>query len=76
MKIKDLPKNINLRNIKFKIPKNHPECPLKEGYLHGQWGYPNGKAGIWVGKTTKSGQIYPIFLDKLEEATEFEIIKN
>lgn len=76
MKIKDLPKNTNLRNIKLKIPENHPECPLKEGYWFSQWGYSEGKAGIWVKESINTNQVYPIFLNTLKESLEFEIIKN
>ena len=74
MKIKDLPKGTNLGGIKIKIPKEHPECPLKEGYWKSQWGYEKGKAGVWVHETLDSTQVYPIFLDKLKEALEFEVI--
>jgi hypothetical protein len=75
MKIKDLPKDVNMRGVLFKIPKGHPECPLKKGYWYSQWGYVDGKAGVWVKKSMSEGRIYPLFLDKLIEALEFEIVE-
>lgn len=75
MKLKDLPKNYGtLTGIKIKIPKKHPECPLKEGYWKSQWGYENGNAGVFVTETLISSRIYPIFLNKLKEALEFEVV--
>ena len=75
MKIKDLPEGTSLGNVKFKVPKNHPECPLKEAYWVSQWGYPDGKAGVWCKKSLDDKQVHPIFLDKLEEALEFDVAK-
>jgi hypothetical protein len=71
MKIKDLPGNPNLRGIKFHDPKTGTT-----GYWYSQWGYPDGKAGIWWKKDMKSGAIFPLFLDDLKEALEFEVIKE
>jgi hypothetical protein len=73
MKIKDLPSDRNLRGIKVKIPLGHPECSLEVGYWWSQWGYENGKAGVWVKESPTESRIYPVFLDKLEEALEWEI---
>ena len=73
MKIKDLPEDKNLKGVKIKIPKGHDECPFKEGYWHSQWGYEDGKAGVWVKKDPTESRIYPVFLDKLKEVLEWEI---
>ncbi len=74
MKIKDLPKDQSLEGVKFKVPKGHPECPLKVAYWRSQWGYENGKAGVWCCKKANDGRVYPIFLDKLIEVLEWEVI--
>jgi len=74
MKIKDLPKGTNLEGLKVKVPKNHPECPFKEGYWRSQWGYTDGKAGVWLNKELEDSRIYPVFLDNLEECLEWEVI--
>lgn len=66
MKIKDLPPETNMGGVKVKLPNGIV------GYWKSQWGYPEGKAGVWLtdGKTTR---IYPQFLDSLEETLEWEI---
>ena len=69
-KIKDLPKNINLRGVKFHDPKTGTT-----GFWYSQWDYKGGKAGIWYKTDMKSGQVFPLFLDKLEEALEFEVLE-
>lgn len=68
-KIKDLPPGISLGGIKFRDPKTKTV-----GYWESQWGYPDGKAGIWYRTDRKSTQVYPLFLDNLKEALEFEVI--
>jgi len=75
MKIKDLPQDVNLRGVKFIIPKGHPECPMIKGYWYSQWGYENGKAGVWVKKSMEEDRVYPLFLDSLKQALEFEVIE-
>ena len=70
-KIKNLPKDINLRGIKFHDPKTETT-----GYWYSQWGYPDGKAGIWWKKDMKSTQIFPLFLDDLKEVLEFEVVEE
>ena len=67
MKIKDLPKNQNLANIKVKTSEGIV------GYWKSQWGYPDGKAGVWL-SDGKSNRIYPQFLDKLIETLEWDIV--
>jgi hypothetical protein len=69
-KIKDLPADINLRGVKF-----HDRKTGTKGYWFSQWGYEDGKAGIWYKKDIKSGAVFPLFLDNLQEALEFEVIE-
>lgn len=66
MKVKDLPKNQSLTGILVKTPKG------VIGYWKSQWGYENGKAGVWL-SDGKSSRIYPQFLNKLKEALEWEV---
>jgi hypothetical protein len=70
MKIKDLPQDTNLRGVKFRDPKTKTT-----GYWYSQWGYDDGKAGVWWKRDMASGQIFPLFLDNLREALEFEVIQ-
>jgi hypothetical protein len=37
--------------------------------------YKDGKAGVWYRTDDKSSQVYPLFLDKLEEALDFEVVQ-
>lgn len=69
-KIKDLDSKISLGGIKFKHPETGEVC-----IWISQWGYSDGKAGVWYKKDKNSNQIFPLFLDKLEEALEFEVVK-
>jgi len=69
-KIKDLPPNASLGGIRFRDPKTGTV-----GYWSSQWGYPDGKAGIWYRTDPKSTQVFPLFLDDLKEALEFEVIE-
>lgn len=68
-KIKDLPKDTNLWGVKFYDPKTGTK-----GFWYSQWGYENGKAGVWWKKDMKSGSIFPLFLDNLKESLEFEVM--
>ena len=70
-KIRDLPENGSLRGVKFHDPKTGTT-----GVWYSQWGYPDGKAGVWWKKDMKSGSIFPLFLDNLKEALEFEVIET
>jgi len=70
IKIKDLPKGKSLGGIKFKHPLTKEVCIWVS-----QWGYEDGKAGIWYKTDEKSSQVFPLFLDKLEEALEFKVVK-
>jgi len=71
MKIKDFPGDKSLENVKFKHPETGETCIWKS-----QWGYTDGAAGVWYGKPGDENpdRIYPIFLDKLEEALEWELV--
>ncbi len=73
MKIKDLPKDKNLKGVRFKHPKTGEVC-----IWYSQWGYPDGKAGVWYKKPEdkNSDKIYPLCLDSLEEAFEFKVLKG
>jgi hypothetical protein len=71
MKIKDLPPDKSLENVHFRIPGT-----TVHGYWRSQWGYPDGKAGVWYYKDQKSSQMFPIFLDDLREALEWDVITD
>jgi len=68
MKIKDL-KDISLSGIKVKTPTG------VVGYWKSQWGYAEGKAGVWL-SDGKTSVVYPQFLDKLSDALEWECYVN
>lgn len=70
-RIKDLPKTITLRGVHFRDPRTGIT-----GYWYSQWGYENGKAGVWFKKDMKETRTYPLFLDKLQEALEFEVLED
>jgi hypothetical protein len=63
MKIKDLDKDTNLEGVIVKTPES------KIGYWHSQW-----VKGVWL--KGKSSQIHPVFVDKLEDTLEWEVIEN
>ena len=68
MKIKDLPEDGSLRGVWF-----YPPGKKKAVLWYSQWGYKDGKAGVFYKTDPKSSRIYPIFLDDLKEALEFEV---
>jgi len=70
MRIKDLPPSTSLGGIKFRDPKTGTV-----GYWVAQWGYPEGKAGVFYSLHPQCTQIYPLFLDNLQEALEFEVLE-
>jgi len=70
-KIKDLPEHTNLMGVKFHDPKTGTK-----GYWFSQWGYKDGKAGVWWKKDMRSGQVYPLFLDDLKESLEFYVLEG
>lgn len=68
MKIKDLPPETNLGGQKVKTHDG------TVGYWKSQWGYPEGKSGVWLGKhPTHGGPIIPVFLNNLKDALEWEV---
>jgi hypothetical protein len=69
MKIKDLPKDESLGGVRFKHPETAEICIWQS-----QWGYPDGKAGVWYKTDSASSKIFPLFLDNLQEALEFEVV--
>lgn len=64
MKIKDLPENTNLSNVIVKTNNG------KIGYWRSQW-----SKGVWL-NNGKSDQIHPVFVDKLEDTLEWEVIED
>jgi hypothetical protein len=70
-KIKDLPEKGSLLGVKFHDPKTGTK-----GYWFSQWGYEDGKAGVWWKKDMKSTQVFPLLLDNLKEALEFYVMED
>jgi len=71
LKIKDLPENASLGGVKF-----HDPTTGTTGYWFSQWGYPNGKAGVWWKPDMNSGAIFPLFLDNLEQTLEWDVLEE
>lgn len=67
-RIKDLPKDQSLGGVKFFLPGTKQAV-----YWCSQWGYPNGKAGVWYKTNMNSERVFPLGLNNLEEALEFEL---
>jgi hypothetical protein len=65
MKIKELPKGISLGGIRFIYPNDG-----KKYYWSSQWG-----KGVWGKKDLKSGQIFPLFVEDLKDALEWEVVE-
>ena len=63
MKIKDLPENISLRGTRFIYPRDG-----KPYYWSSQW-----QKGVWAKKKMDSKQLFPLFVNNLEEALEWEV---
>lgn len=63
MKIKDLPENSTLNNIRFIYPSDGQAY-----YWTSQW-----QKGIWGKKDLSSGQIFPLFVENIRDALEWEI---
>lgn len=76
MKISELPPNENLMGKLIKIPLTGKANPhrLKQAYWFSQWGYEDGKAGIWFKKDMTEGRLYPVFLDKLKDCLDWEVL--
>lgn len=63
MKIKDLPENSTLNNVRFIYPGDGQAY-----YWTSQW-----QKGIWGKKDLNSGQIFPLFVENIRDALEWEI---
>ena len=77
MKISELPSTENLQDKLIKIPLKGEANPhkLKQGYWASQWGYPDGKAGIWFKKSLSGTRLYPVFLEQLKDCLEWDVIE-
>lgn len=77
MKVRELPPTENLHGKLIKIPLTGEANPnnLKHGYWESQWGYPDGKAGIWFKKSMNDTRLYPVFLDKLKDCLDWDVIQ-
>ena len=64
MKIKDLPKDSSLAGVKFKAPNGII------GIWCSQW-----QKGIWYKKDIHDTQVFPLLVDSLEEALEFDVLE-
>lgn len=71
MKIKELPKDKLLTGVRFRHPQTGETCIWVS-----QWGYPDGKAGVWYKTAESDTRVNPLLLDNLKEALEFEIMED
>ena len=69
-KIKDLPGSTSLKDIAFKHPQTGETC-----YWRSQWGFEDGKAGVWYNKNLGLDRVFPLVLNKLADALELELIE-
>ena len=67
--IKDLPEHKGLGGVRFYDP-----ITGTVGYWVSQWGYENGKAGVWWKEKMTDTRVHPLCLDKLQEALQFEVV--
>jgi hypothetical protein len=67
MKLKDSTGSI--QGVKIKTPKG------VVGYIKSQWGYTDGKAGVWLSDGISS-QTYPQFVDSLKDILDWEITED
>ena len=66
-KIKDLPPGTSLGGIAFKHPQTGATC-----YWRSQW-----SLGIWYNQVPdRATQVYPLFLEKLTDALELELVEE
>lgn len=65
MKIKDLPENKSLGNVKFIYPVDG-----KVYYWRSQW-----EKGVWATETPTSSRLIPLFCDNLTDALEWKVVK-
>ena len=78
MKVKDLDPETNLQDIQVRVPEGHEDTyPFEDriGYWRGQWGYSDGKAGVWLKRSLDEDRIYPVCIDNLKETLEWEVIE-
>lgn len=66
MKIKDLPKDKSLEGVVFLHPETKEHCIWKSQWIK----------GIWFKKNVKSDEIFPLFVENLEDALEFEVVEK
>ena len=64
MKIKDLPQDIPLTGTRFIYPVDG-----KSYYWSSQW-----QKGVWGKKDMSSNQIFPLVVEDLKEALEWEVV--
>lgn len=64
MKIKDLKEQGSLGNVRFIYPADGQKY-----YWHSQW-----PKGVWGKKSPKSEQVFPLHVNNLAEALEWEIV--
>jgi hypothetical protein len=64
VKINELPKHSTLNNIRFRYPGDG-----KIYYWTSQW-----QKGVWGKKDLNSGQVFPLFVENLKDALEWEIV--
>lgn len=63
LKIKDLPKDQSLGGVRFVYPFDGEKY-----YWHSQW-----SKGVFGKKRLSDDRIYPLFVEKLEDALEWEL---
>lgn len=65
-RIKDLPDNVSLANVRFRYPGDGQSY-----YWASQWA-----KGVWGRKSPGASQIFPLFCDSIEEALEWEVVES
>lgn len=63
MKIKELSADKPLGGVRFIHPETNERC-----IWHSQW-----QLGVWFKKDPDSAEVFPLFLDRIESALEFEV---
>lgn len=66
MKIKDLKADVSLGGIRFIYPGDGQPY-----YWYSQW-----QAGVWGKKSLSDSQIHPLFIERLEDVLEWEIVEE
>ncbi len=65
MKLKDLPKNQPLGGVRFR----HPDGDIY--FWHSQW-----QKGVWGKKSLTDEQVFPLHVDNLSDALEWEVAEG